>query len=409
MTKRIKLSLITLFTAMILLFAGLFAITMPTERASAATQTTLSNFSIGGTNTQNHVQLVAGNGEMPADFVTYGQNNNLAMVNTNGSTFGMTSMWREDTKWWGVVGVLAADSKTFNIFPPSGQAVTGDHLMIPQGAVIATDTDSVTFGEQVNLWYNGASWQMTEPVILTDFTFGTNNGAGYFDIIPTGGAIPAEIVSSGANLSTAGGTFGNASTWTRDGGATTVKFPGQVGVLASAAQNFQIFPSGTTAAAGDVITIPKGATIVVNGYSVVFGETITVTFNGTTWEGLGAAQPDPAAMLTITRISSSRTLYKDGTYQIYVYTDITNNGKDWSGWDNSANVLLNGTSTRADWCFANTGANALLYVQVATTETANPITIAKGTQVTINGILYEIANDFNIYYHDGAFHTEPQA
>ena len=242
MTKRIKFSLITLFTAMVLFFAGLFAMTIPTKTASAATQTTLSNFSIGGTNTQNHVQLVANSGEMPADFVTYAQSNNLAMIGTNGSTFGTTSTWRENTKWWGIVGVLAADSKTFNIFPPSGQAVMGDHLMIPQGAVIATATDSVTFGEQVDLWYNGASWQMSEPVILTDFTFGANNTAGYFDIIPTSGSIPTAIVSSGANLSTAGGTFGSSSTWTRDGGATTVKFPGQVGVLASAAQNFQIFP-----------------------------------------------------------------------------------------------------------------------------------------------------------------------
>ena len=116
MTRRIKFSLITLFTAIVLLFAGLFAITTPTKTASAATQTTLSNFSIGGTNTQNHVQLVAGSGEMPADFVTFGQSNNLAMIDANGSTFGKTSMWREDTKWWGIVGVLAADSKTFNIF-----------------------------------------------------------------------------------------------------------------------------------------------------------------------------------------------------------------------------------------------------------------------------------------------------
>ena len=114
-------------------------------------------------------------------------------------------------------------------------------------------------------------------------------------------------------------------------------------------------------------------------------------------------------MLTITRFSSSRTVYKDGNAQIYVYTDITNNGATWGGWDNESNVSLNGTATRADWCFANTGANALLYVQVAMTEVANTITIKKGTILTINNTRYEIAADFNIYYYDGAFHTEPQA
>ena len=403
MTKRIKYSLITLFTAMILLFAGLFAITMPTETASAATQTTLSNFSIGGTNTQNHVQLVAGSGEMPADFVTYGQSNNLAMIDANGSTFGKTSMWREDTKWWGVVGVLTADSKTFNIFPPSGQAVIGDHLMIPQGAVIATATDSVTFGEQVDLWYNGASWQMTEPVVLSDFTFGTNNAAGYFDIIPTSGSIPTAIVSSGANLSTAGGTFGTSSTWTRDSGATTVKFPGQVGVLASAVQNFQIFPSGATAAAGDVITIPEGATVIVNGYSVVFGETITVTFNGIKWQGLPEYEA-PSTPMTISALEANST-YNGTMYQLYVTVDVTATGT-WKGWDNYATVVLNGTETKADgWCFNSTHS---LYVQLTTSEVANPLTLAKGTIVTIDDVRYKLANDFNIYHYDGGLHTEPK-
>ena len=404
MTKRIKFSLITLFTAMVLFFAGLFAMTIPTKTASAATQTTLSNFSIGGKNTQNHVQLVAGSGEMPADFVTYGQSNNLAMINTNGSTFGTTSMWREDTKWWGIVGVLAADSKTFNIFPPSGQAVLGDHLMIPQGAVIATATDSVTFGEQVDLWYNGASWQMTEPVVLTDFTFGVNNAAGYFDIVPTSGSIPSAIVSSEANLSTAGGTFGSSSTWTRDSGATTVKFSGQVGVLASAAQHFQIFPSATTAAAGDVITIPQGATIIVNGYSVVFGETITVTFNGTKWEGLGEYQA-PSTPMTISALESNST-YNGTMYQLYVTVDVTAT-TTWAGWDNYATVVLNGTETKADgWCFNSTHS---LYVQLTTSEEANPLRLAKDTIVTINNVRYKIANDFNIYYYDGGLHTVPPA
>ena len=402
MKTRIKFSLITLVTALVLFIAGIFMLPTPTTTASADS-VTLSNFSIGGTNTQNHVQLVAGSGEMPADFVTFGQSNNLAMIDANGSTFGKTAMWREETKWWGIVGVLAADSKTFNIFPPSAQAVFGDHLMIPQGAVIATATDSVTFGEQVDLWYDGTSWQMTEPVVLTDFTFGTNNAAGYFDIIPTSGSIPSAIVSSGANLSIQGGTFGTSSTWTRDSGATTVKFPGQVGVLASAAQNFQIFPSGTTAAAGDVITIPAGATISVNGYCVAFGETITVTFNGIKWTGLPEYEA-PSTPMTISALESASNY--DGTmYQIYVTVDVTATDT-WAGWDNYATVVLNGTETKADgWCFNSTHS---LYVQLTTSEVANPLTLAKGTIVTIDNVRYKLANDFNIYHYDGALHTEPK-
>ena len=338
---------------------------------------------------------------MPETFVEFGKNTNLSNVTDNGSTFGTISTWKETNSWAFVVGVLVEDAKTFNIFPPSGQAVIGDHLMIPQGATISSDTDTIVFGETVEMWFNGASWQMTKPIILSDFMFGKNNAAGYFDLVPANGEIPNEIVSSGVNLSIANGTFGNSSTW------NTAVFPGMVGVLASATNNFQIFPSGTTPQVGDVITIPQGATIMVDGYCVAFGETVQVTFNGTTWEGLENYET-PSTPMTITGIDTTRTVYDtaNGWYGIYVTTNVVNTGATWGGWDNSANVSVNGTATRADWCFAS---DVLLYVQVSTADVANPITIAKGTKVTINGILYEISEDFNLYHYDGGFYTEVQA
>ena len=361
----------------------------------------ISDFTLGTNNNNNQIDIVIGKGALPESFASAGD----LRADT---AFTAAAQWN-DQSFSGKVGVLG-NGNTFNFFPPSGQAKLGDKITVPQGTTITIGKDIVTFGEKLELWFNGTSWQMTEPVVLTDFTFGAKNGAGYFDIVPTSAEIPSAIVSSGANLSTAGGTFGKSSTWTRDSGATTVKFPGQVGVLASAAQNFQIFPSGANAQAGDVITIPEGATIIVNGYSVVFGKTITVTFNGTTWEGLKNQEVKTTPM-TLVSIDETRTIYDttNGWYGIYLKTDINNTGKTWGGWDNKTNVSLNGTATRADWCFANTGANSLLYIQITTTETANPITIAKGTQVTINEIIYEITEDFHIYYYDGAFHTEPQA
>ena len=372
-----------------------------TEAKAEATEATISNFSFGTNNNSNQIDIVIGKGALPESFASAGDLRADA-------AFTAAAQWN-DQSFSGKVGVLG-NGNTFNFFPPAGQAKLGDKIAIPQGTTITIGEDVVAFGEKLELWFIGTSWQMTEPVILTDFTFGTNNAAGYFDIVPTNAEIPNEIVSSGANLSTAGGTFGTSSTWTRDGGATTVKFPGQVGVLASAAQNFQIFPTGATAAAGDVITIPEGATVIVNGYCVAFGKTITVTFNGTTWEGLENQEVKTTPM-TLVSIDETRTIYDaaNGWYGVYLKTDINNTGKTWGGWDNKTNLSLNGTATRADWCFANTGANSLLYIQIATTEAANPITIAKGTQVTINGIIYEITEDFNIYHYDGAFHTEPQA
>ena len=215
--------------------------------------------------------------------------------------------------------------------------------------------------------------------------------------------MPDNFVTYGAsnNLSYAEGTFGTTATW------NTSKFKGMVGVLSDTATSFQIFPSGATAQAGDVLTIPKGATIEANGCIVEFGVEVVLTFDGTKWSGV--EEIVPATPMTITRFSSSRTLYKDGSYQIYVYTDVTNDGATWGGWDSKSNISLNGTDTRADWCFANTGANALLYVQVVPTEDESSITFKKGTILTINNTRYEIAEDFNLYYYDGAFQTQAKA
>ena len=281
-------------------------------------------------------------------------------------------------------------------------------ITISKGTLLTINGTQYEIAEDFNIYhYNNAfhNVEKTEPIEVTisEFSFGANNSAGYFDLSIGSGEMQQAIVDSNANLSLAEGTFGQLATWNED------KFPSYVGVLASSATNLQIFPSNHTATAGEVITIPEGATIIVNGYTVIFGEKVEVTFNGTNWEGLGTVQPDPATTLTITSLDATRTLYANGTYQIYFYTDITNNGASWGGWDNSTTVSLNGTDTRADWCFANTGANALLYVQVATTDAANPITIKKGTILTINNTRYEIAEDFNIYYYDGAFHTQSKA
>ena len=274
--------------------------------------------------------------------------------------------------------------------------------MIPQGKTISygSNGNTVVFGEKLEVWYNGTSWQMTEPVVLSDFTFGANNAAGYFDLAVGSGEIPADFVTYGSanNLSFAGGTFASSSTW------DSLTFPYNVGVLSSSATNFQIFPSNHTATAGEVITIPQGATIIANGYTVVFGEEIKVTFDGTAWTGLEnqGDQEVETTPMTISALESNST-YNGTMYQLYVTVDVSATAT-WAGWDNNAHVVLNGTSTRADgWCFNNTHS---LYVQLTTAEVANPLTLAKGTVVTINNIAYEIANDFNVYYYNGALHTE---
>ena len=492
-----------------------------TEAKVEPQEVTISEFSLGSTNDKDRIDIVIGSGALQTAIATYASDFSRAE-----GTFGTLSTWNNNA-FPGFVGVLPNGTNGLMFFPSGGTPAIGDKITVPEGATIVVNGYTASFGEPLELWYNGESWQTeevekpitanlmtiteidttrttydtangwysifvvtnivntgttwggwdnsanisvngtatradwcfasdvllyvqvttadianpitiskgtlltingtqyeiaedfniyhynnafhnvekTEPIEVTisEFSFGANNSAGYFDLSIGSGEMQQAIVDSNANLSLAEGTFGQLATWNED------KFPSYVGVLASSATNLQIFPSNHTATAGEVITIPEGATIIVNGYTVIFGEKVEVTFNGTNWEGLGTVQPDPATTLTITSLDATRTLYANGTYQIYFYTDITNNGASWGGWDNSTTVSLNGTDTRADWCFANTGANALLYVQVATTDAANPITIKKGTILTINNTRYEIAEDFNIYYYDGAFHTQSKA
>ena len=102
---------------------------------------------------------------------------------------------------------------------------------------------------------------------------------------------------------------------------------------------------------------------------------------------------------------TANSSFSGSQYALYIDVDVTATAT-WANWDNNASVVLNGTSKQADgWCFSGTN---VLYVQVSTTEEANPLTIAKGTQLTINNTLYEIAEDFSVYYYDGGLHTEPE-
>ena len=112
--------------------------------------------------------------------------------------------------------------------------------------------------------------------------------------------------------------------------------------------------------------------------------------------------------MTLSSIASN-SVVAGNMYQIYLKTNINNTGDTWANWDNSAKVDLNGTETKADgWCFANNGNNSLLYLQVTTTEELN-VTVKKGTILNINGTLYEITEDFHVYYYDGGYHATPKA
>ena len=496
-----------------------------TEPKAEPQEVTISGFSFGANNRADYFDLIIANGGMQSAILASGD---LAHVE---GTFGTASTWGENT-WKFFVGVLASSENSFQIFPTGKTVEAGHKLVVPQGATIIVDGYTVIFGEGLEVWYNGETWQMEEFVVeqpdptpdpepegptkitltelearsvyangmyqlyftmdivnsgatwggwdnnatimfngtetkadgwcfasdvllyvqlttaeeanpltivkgtavkingidyeiandynvyyydgawqtqmktevtISNFSFGTTNKVDRVDLVIGDGTLPTDFVSYGAssNLSYAEGTFGTVATW------NDAIFQGMVGVLTNGNNGFMIFPSGATAQSGDVLTIPQGTTIVANGCTVVFGEEVKLTFNGIIWT-MGEEEVQ-TSKITISSIAGN-SVYANGMYQIYLTTDINNAGATWANWDNSAKVDLNGVEKTADgWCFANNGENSLLYVQVTTTETPNPITVKKGTILNINGALYEIVEDFHIYYYGGAFHTEPQA
>lgn len=480
-----------------------------TEAKPEPQEVTLSAYSFGAINGVDRVDIVFGNGTLQKAIAGYTDN----LTNVEG-TFGTSSTWNEDA-FPTRVGVLPNGANGLMIFPSGRTAESGDKLTVPAGATIIIEGYTAIFGETLELWFNGATWQMEEvsvapttvlvttliykesnaeyktlnfasengateyvwgkttaeyngvetqmnivwenatllqigtgkdwaegdvftikagktfvqagtiyefasdyilyyydgawhteakpeakEVTISNFSCGAINNDKEVDLIIGSGKLPADFVTYGAgnNLSYAEGTFGTTSLW------NTSKFKGMVGVLSNTATSFQIFPSGAVPQNGDVILIPQGATMIANGYTVIFGEELKLTYNGILWT-LGDEVVQTTKM-TISKISSNSVLAGE-MYQIYLKTNVVNTGATWGGWDNNAMVDLNGTEKKADgWCFAS---DVLLYLQVTTAEVPNPITVKKGTLLNINGTLYEITDDFHIYYYDGAFHMEPQA
>ncbi|MBQ8405379.1 MAG: hypothetical protein IJX09_01895 [Clostridia bacterium] len=277
-------------------------------------------------------------------------------------------------------------------------------LTIAKGTALKINGIDYEIAEDFNVYYYEGTFQTLEKkeVTISNFSFGSTNKADRVDLVIGDGVLPASFVSYGAsnNLSSAEGTLGTAATWNEH------KFKGKVGVLTNGNNGFMVFPPPTEVAEGDVITIPQGTTIVANGSTGIFGEEVKLTYNGILWTMEG--EEVQTTKMTLSSIASN-SVVAGNMYQIYLKTNINNTGDTWANWDNSAKVDLNGTETKADgWCFANNGNNSLLYLQVTTTEELN-VTVKKGTILNINGTLYEITEDFHVYYYDGGYHATPKA
>ena len=143
------------------------------------------------------------------------------------------------------------------------------------------------FGETVDLWFNGTSWQTTEyvksepkEVTLGGFTLAEGSSLGTLVLNFATGTLQTAIVEGG-NLSAAGGTFGSCAL---DESALLIS----VGVIGSA-NGLTFFPTASFVKEGSHIHIPEGTTIIVGEYTAIFGEAVDLWFNGASWQTIASA------------------------------------------------------------------------------------------------------------------------
>ncbi|MBQ5929372.1 MAG: hypothetical protein IIX02_01115, partial [Clostridia bacterium] len=152
-------------------------------------ETTISNITIGDTNTPAYIHLNIGSGQFPAGIIS--GTNNLAYAE---GTFSQGATWTTATdalKFKGNVGVLADTATTLQVFPTGTTPSIGDKLNIPEGSTIIVGEYKTTFGEEVNFWFNGETWQTEEvarpgepkEVTIKNITLGENKSISHVTLV----------------------------------------------------------------------------------------------------------------------------------------------------------------------------------------------------------------------------------
>ena len=380
MTKRIRLGLFGLIAAVALFFAGLFTAALPVQKAKAADNTALT---ITGLREESGI----------ADHA----DGNLYSLYFNTNITGIDS-----SICWNVWDNSA------KLYINGTEEYTGDATWSSDGVLFLQDVISTDVTVETITIKAGTTYTINSVVyeISADYTVYNYDGDLHTEAKPeTSENTMVTITGVGACDASAG----TINITTDIDGATAWKFcdtfpflyngaEKQIpfGWVTSKVMQTQGFTGWTE---GDVLEIVEGTTFSVNTVDTVYeiAQGYKLTYSGGSWTGEAVVETTTMTLSGLTQNAK----FTGSRYELYINVDVTAT-TTWT-WDNNASVVLNGTSTKADgFCFSE---SKVLYVQVSTTEVADPLTIAKGTQLTIGGTVYEIAEDFNIYYYDGALHT----
>ena len=265
-------------------------------------ETTISNITIGDANTPSYIHLNIGSGQFPAGIIS--TSNNLAYAE---GTFSQGATWTtaaDELKFKGNVGVLADTATTLQVFPTGTTPSIGDKLNIPQGSTIIVGEYKTTFGEEVNFWFNGETWQAEEvapetpPVnpdepeqpeeptvtVISGVVIGewcaSTSSASQLRLNATSNNVPTTIVNWNSQLGIAG--------------VSSMYGAGDVTWFA-----MDISPAATV---GTAITIPTKE-FVVDGVTYKFDQEYTFYFDGTAWGTEFVAVPEEPEVPAVTVIS----------------------------------------------------------------------------------------------------------
>ena len=181
-------------------------------------------------------------------------------------------------------------------------------------------------------------------------------------------------------------------------------------IQATGQSSFVLVRNGYAPVSGDTIKIPAGAQFTINGTSNVYEITneYSIKYDGATWSKYVAT-----TFLTLGELQANSEVANHPSdsnrilYRVYVATGQTGTTA-WGTGDNEVKVYVNGTEEiKGSFVWADTAGQLLVQLDVEKAKSIESITVKKDTQVTIDGVLYEVQDDYTVYYYDNGFHTTP--
>lgn len=287
--------------------------------------------------------------------------------------------------------------------------VEGDIIKIPAGTQITRNgtTDIYEVTNEYTIQYEGTTWVKYVPT--TPLTLGELNDATSRIVEGGQGLVYQICIATNQTETTVDWTNGTDTTAEVYLNDTTTPINATVLWNTSSGELFvQLDLTKDTVV--NKVTIKKGTQYTILGtiYEVT-SDDYTVYCYDNDLHDEPKTEPTP---LTLEELQSTSRVVEGGqglVYQIRIATNLTGTKEDWYNTDITAEVLLNGENEiNATALWSEVAGELFVQLDLTKDTAVDSVTIQKGTQYTIQGIEYDIQNDYTVYYYDGSFHTSPK-